>query len=343
VKNLSTEEIHGIEAQILLSNTYHLYLKPGEKLIEKFGGLHKFMNWDKPILTDSGGYQVFSLAGNKGGKDKLVKITDDGVHFTSHLDGSKHFFKPETSIQIQQRLGVDIMMAFDVCPPLPSSDEVVLDAVEKTTQWAERCKKEWKKGKYGKKWQMLFGIVQGGTNKELRIKSAQELSNLDFSGYAVGGLAVGEARNDMFNVLDYITEYLPEEKPRYLMGVGKPEEIVYAVSKGIDMFDCVIPTREARHGRLYMFCNKKDEGSIHLFGKIYYKTINVGNMKYTTDKKIINKKSKNNLLKTLTFGYLHHLLKTKEGLGYRIATIQNLEFYLELMSEIREGIDKSEI
>ncbi len=340
VKNLSTEELKTAGAQIVLSNTYHLYLKPGEVLVESFGGLHKYMNWKGPILTDSGGYQVFSLAGNKSKRQKLVKIIKRGVEFRSHIDGSKHFFTPQKSIQIQQRLGVDIMMAFDVCPPLPSTDAQMREAISLTAQWARLCKKEWKEGKYAQRGQMLFGIIQGGTSKERRIESAQSLVSLDFSGYAVGGLAVGEARSDMYDVLSYITEYMPVSKPRYLMGVGKPEEIVYAVSQGVDMFDCVIPSREARHGRLYIFCSKNTRGAIHLFGNVYYRTLNVSNTENKKNKTSINKASRQTLLKQHSLGYLHHLLKTEEGLGYRLATLQNIEFYLELMRKIRTEISR---
>ena len=340
VKNISVDELEKMGSEIILSNTYHLYLKPGEALIKKNGGLNKYMGWDKPILTDSGGYQVFSLAGNKASKDKLVKIYDDGVKFRSHLDGSSHYFTPEKSIQIQQDLGIDIMMAFDVCPPLPGTPEEVLKAVELTSVWAKRCIKQWKKKNNGQK---LFGIVQGGTDKELRLKSATELGALPFSGYAIGGLAVGESRDLMYQVLDYIGDHLPKDKPRYLMGVGKPEEIVTAVKSGVDMFDCVIPTREARHGRLYAFCNKKDQGAIHLFSNTYYRTINVLNSNMRESKVLINKKSKFQVLRESSFAYLNHLLKIEEGLGFRIATLNNLEFYISLMDFIRKEIKKGGI
>lgn len=343
VKNLSTDELKTAGAQIVLSNTYHLYLKPGEALIDSFGGLHAYMSWKRPILTDSGGYQVFSLAGNKSKRQNLVTISKRGVEFRSHIDGSKHFFTPQKSIQIQQRLGVDIMMAFDVCPPLPSTDKQMKEAISLTAQWAKLCKKEWKQGKYAQRGQMLFGIIQGGTSKERRIESAQSLVPLDFSGYAVGGLAVGEDRRDMYGVLSYITEYMPETKPRYLMGVGKPEEIVYAVSQGVDMFDCVIPSREARHGRLYLFCSKSARGAIHLFGNVYYRTLNVSNAEHKTNKTPINKSSRQTLLQQHSLGYLHHLLKTEEGLGYRLATLQNIEFYLELMRKIRTEIARGRL
>jgi queuine tRNA-ribosyltransferase len=343
VKNLSTEDMKDLQAQIILSNTYHMYLKPGEKHVAKMGGLHTFMQWDGPLLTDSGGYQVFSLAGNKGKKDTLVKISQKGVEFRSHLDGSKHFFTPEKSIQIQQQLGVDIMMAFDVCPPLPAPQSVIEEAILLTARWAEKCKKEWKRGKYGKRGQKLFGIVQGGTSIELRKKSAESLIPLDLSGYAIGGLAVGESREEMYEVLEYLPGMLPENKPRYLMGVGKPEEIVQAVKAGVDMFDCVIPTREARHGRLYVFCKKSDKGAIHLFGSLYYRTLNVSNAEHKDTKTPINAQSGISLLRKYSLGYLHHLYKTEEGLGYRLATLQNLDFYLTLMREIRNSIENNKL
>ncbi len=343
VKNISVGELEALGAEIILSNTYHLYLRPGEKLIAEFGGLHRYMGWQGPILTDSGGYQVFSLAGNKGKKENLVKISNRGVEFRSHLDGSKHFFTPQKSIQIQQQLGVDIMMAFDVCPPLPSTPAAIKEAIELTAVWAEKCKKEWKEGRYAKRGQQLFGIVQGGTDMDLRTESAQSLVPLNLSGYAIGGLAVGEPREEMYRVLSYLPEVLPADKPRYLMGVGKPEEIVEAVRHGVDMFDCVIPTREARHGRLYMFCSKRDDGAIHLFGTLYYRTHNVSNARYAHSKDPINKKSAHPLLMNHSLGYLHHLLRTEEGLGYRLATLQNIDFYLTLMRRLREAIEQGKL
>jgi queuine tRNA-ribosyltransferase len=338
VKFLSSEDLETLNASIILSNTYHLYLRPGDQLIKKFGGLHKFMAWPKPILTDSGGYQVFSLAGNKGKGEALVKISAQGVEFRSHIDGSKHFFTPEKSIQIQQNLGVDIMMNFDVCPPSKAPIAEIEKAVSMTTEWAARCYKQWQSVGASKKNQQLFAIVQGGTVKELRIKSAQELTKYNFSGFAIGGLAVGEARAEMYSVLKYITDYLPTDKPRYLMGVGKPEEIVTAVQQGVDMFDCVIPTREARHGRLYQFCTKATAGSIHLFGNVHYRTITITNAKFQSDKTPINKDSANKLLHVYSKAYLFHLLKIGEGLGLRLATLNNVEFYLGLMERIRKAI-----
>lgn len=343
VKQLSTDEVRELGAEIILANTYHLYLRPGHLQIKKMGGLNKFIDWKAPILTDSGGYQVFSLAGNKGQKENLVKITDDGVQFRSHIDGSKHFFKPETSIKIQQDLGVDIMMAFDVCPPSLATEEVIADAVEKTTKWGKRCIKQWKSSAKSKRTQKLFGIVQGGTDIKMRIKSAQELTALPFSGFAIGGLAVGEPREKMYEVLSYLTDYLPNDKPRYLMGVGRPEEIVTAVKNGVDMFDCVIPTREARHGRLYEFCSPSAKGAIKLFGKVAYRTINITNTIFSQDVAPINLTSGNKLLKTYTRTYLYHLMKIEEGLGMRLATLNNVEFYLKLMKAIRKAIEVGQL
>lgn len=333
VKNLSIEDMEALEAQILLSNTYHLYLQPGEQLIKESGGLHEFIEWQKPLLTDSGGYQVFSLAGNKGKGENLVKITDEGVEFRSHLDGLKHFMSPEDSIRIQQDFGVDIMMAFDECPAGSATKEEVAKAVHRTFEWAKRCKEQQSKGSSQ---QQLFGIVQGGVFEDLRDNSIEQLISLDFEGYALGGLAVGEARPDMFRILEHSVSKLPEDKPRYLMGVGKPEEIVKAVKEGIDMFDCVIPTREARHGRLYFF-NKdfKDKG----FGADdFYDQVEITTEKYKKDFSPINADSKIPLLRNHSKAYLRHLLKTEEGLGYRLATLNNLEFYLTLMKHIREEI-----
>jgi len=328
VKNLSTAELEDLNAEIILANTYHLYLQPGEKIIKKHGGLHKFMNWAKPILTDSGGYQVFSLA-------KMRKIRSEGVEFQSHLDGSKHFLTPEKSIQIQQDLGVDIMMALDICPPGDAHKKEIKEAVEITYQWAKRCKIQWlmKKNK-----QQLFGIIQGGIHKDLRDLSLQQIASLDFSGYALGGLAVGEKREEMYKILKYITPRMPENKPRYLMGLGRPEELVFAIKEGIDMFDCVIPTREARHGRLYQFCTQKEKGALKLFGSLAYKTFTLTNERFKADFKPINPNSNLDLLRRYTKAYLHHLFKTQEGLGLRLATLNNLEFYLDLMDKIKKAI-----
>jgi len=333
VKNVSTDELEDLGAEIILANTYHLYLQPGEKIIKAHGGLHNFLNWPKPILTDSGGYQVFSLS-------KIRKIKPEGVEFQSHLDGSKHLLTPEKSIEIQQDLGVDIMMALDVCPPGEAEFEAVREACDITFVWAKRCKDEWLKGN---KNQQLFGIIQGSVFKNLRDQSLEQITSLDFSGYALGGLAVGEPREKMYEILEYITPKLPEDKPRYLMGLGRPEEIVFAVKQGIDMFDCVIPTREARHGRLYQFCTQTEKGAILLFDNWAYKTLAATNEKYKEDFSAINSNSKVKLLKNHSKAYLHHLFKTNEGLGLRLATLNNLEFYLELMRKIREGIKRKEL
>ncbi|MBN1326141.1 tRNA guanosine(34) transglycosylase Tgt [Candidatus Falkowbacteria bacterium] len=333
VKNLSTYDLDELGTEIILANTYHLYLQPGEKLIKKAGGLHKYMNWFGPILTDSGGYQVFSLA-------KIRKIKQDGVEFQSHLDGSKHFLTPEKSIQIQQDLGIDIMMALDVCPPGDSNQKEIIKACDTTYEWAKKCFKAWQKTK---KKQQLFGIIQGGIYKKLRDQSLKQITSLDFSGYAIGGLAVGEDRKDMYKVLEYIAPKLPENKPRYLMGLGRPEELVFAIKQGIDMFDCVIPTREARHGRLYQFCTQREKGAIKLFDNLAYKTSIIKNEKNKLDFSPINNKSEVKLLRQYTKSYLHHLFKIQEGLGLRLATLNNLEFYLDLMRKIQSAIRQGKL
>lgn len=324
VKNLSVQELKILESQIILSNTYHLFLAPGSKLIKKAGGLHKFMDWSGPILTDSGGFQVFSLS-------KIRKIEENGVIFSDPTSGAKHLISPEISIQTQKDLGVDIAMAFDDVIGFPATKEKVKLAMERTSRWAERCLKT----RGAKKSPLLFGIVQGGIYKDLRIQSANELTAMNFDGFAVGGVAVGEPREKMKEILNWTIPILPENKPRYLMGLGRPEEIVQAVKQGIDMFDCVIPTREARHGRLYLM--KKGKG---LTGKgSFYETINITNAKYKTDLSSVN----NTNLKQYSKAYLHHLFKTNEPLGMRLATLNNLEFYLSLMIEIRKNIKKGTI
>ncbi len=324
VKNLEANELKALGAQIILSNTYHLMLAPGNDLIKKAGGLHKFINWDEPILTDSGGFQVFSLA-------NLRKVTEKGVNFSDPNSGKKYLLTPKTSIKIQQDLGVDIAMAFDVVVGYPATKEKVKEAANRTTRWAKLCKNQGKKSKK----QMLFGIVQGGIYKDLRLKSAKELVELNFDGYAVGGVAVGEPREKMKDILTWVIPHLPENKPRYLMGLGKPEEIVQAVKQGIDMFDCVIPTREARHGRLYLWSSK----NYKLTAKSFYHTINITNAKYRTDLSPINQTN----LKQYSKAYLHHLFKTNEPLGMRLATLNNLNFYLSLMSGIRQAIKKEKL
>jgi queuine tRNA-ribosyltransferase len=328
VKNLSTDELKALGAQIVLANTYHLYLQPGEKIIKQHGGIHRFMNWPGPILSDSGGYQVFSLA-------KIRKIKAEGVEFQSHLDGSKHLLSPEKSIQVQQDLGVDIMMALDICPPGNAPQAAVAEACDLTYEWLKRCQQEWSKKKNS---QLLFGIIQGSIYKKFRDQSLKQVTSLDLPGYALGGLAVGEPRDKMYKILQYIVPQMPCNKPRYLMGLGRPEEIVYAVRQGIDMFDCVIPTREARHGRLYQFCTQSQKGAIKLWNKVAYKTIIIKNEQWKNDLQPINKNSKIILLQKHSKSYLHHLFKMQEGLGLRLATLNNLEFYLALMSKIRRQI-----
>ncbi|OGF31919.1 tRNA guanosine(34) transglycosylase Tgt [Candidatus Falkowbacteria bacterium RIFOXYA2_FULL_35_8] len=337
VKALTYEDLEQLEAKIVLSNTYHLMLKPGNKLIKKAGGLHQFMNWSKPILTDSGGFQVFSL-------NKIRKITEDGVEFRSHIDGSKRFMRPEDSIQIQLDLGSDIIMALDECVELPAKKDYLEKSVELTTRWAERCKNYFEKktlqqpqGDKAK----LFGIVQGGLDKKLRIKSVHDLKTIGFDGYAIGGLSVGESEKEMYKTLDYITAELPEDKPRYLMGVGRPENIINAVKRGVDMFDCVIPTREARHGRLYLWSDatvRSPQPDIFNTPRSSYKQINIKAEKWSQDFSPINIDSRFPVLKKYSKAYLRHLFSLGEPLSIRLATLNNLEFYLDLMKKIRKSI-----
>lgn len=337
VKNLTTAEIKELGSPILLSNTYHLYLTPGMEVMKAAGGLHKFMDWPGAILTDSGGFQVFSLS-------KIRKILPSGVEFRSHLDGSKHLLTPKKVLEIQKIIGSDIAMILDVCPPSTASHEEVGEAVKMTTKWARMAEKEIKKQRgnflpFTKELalsdsrtgevrrgssQLHFAIIQGGVYQDLRLKSLAELTKLDFDGYAVGGLAVGESNQEMYQVLDYLAPEMPTDKPRYLMGVGTPENIIEAVRRGVDMFDCVIPTREARHGRLYC---RKGVG-------LDYETINITNSKFKNDFSPIN----NTNLKRYSKAYLHHLFKTGEPLAMRLATLSNLDFYLRLMESLRAAI-----
>jgi len=337
VKNLDSAELHSLGAQIILANTYHLLLAPGEKLVKKSGGLHQFMNWPRPILTDSGGFQVFSLA-------NLRKVTEKGVEFADPQSGKKYFLTPEKSIQIQKDLGVDIAMVLDEVIGYPATKNKVKEAMERTTRWAKRCKESSQPKAHSPK---LFGIIQGGIYKDLRLQSVKEITALNFDGYAIGGVAVDEPREKMKQILNWVMPHLPENKPRYLMGLGKPEEIVAAVKQGIDMFDCVIPTREARHGRLYLWKtknlelgtkNKQVQSSLFKV-QSFYKTINITNAKYKSDLSPIN----NTNLKQYSKAYLHHLLKTNEPLGMRLATLNNLNFYLSLMSEIRQAIKRGRL
>jgi queuine tRNA-ribosyltransferase len=344
VKALDSSDIKNLGAEIILSNTYHLYLQPGTKILKNFGGLHKFMNWSGPILTDSGGYQVFSLgSGKRENKDAgFVKITKDGVKFKSFLDGSEHFFTPESVQEIQDIIGSDIKMVLDVCSPHPCAKSQAEKDLELTHEWAKLALTKHKTQLTKHKKGLLFGIVQGSTYKDLRLKSAKFLSKLNFDGLAIGGLAVGEENQKMYEVLKYTVPELPKNKPRYLMGVGKPENIVEAVKQGIDMFDCVIPTREARHGRLYV----KTQNTISKTQKLnknFYKIVNINNSKFKDDTKPLDKNCSCELCQNYSVGYLAHLFKAGEPLALRLATLHNLKFYLDLMDEIRLQIAKGKL
>jgi queuine tRNA-ribosyltransferase len=311
VKAMTVDELKEIESQIILSNTYHLYLRPGHELIKKAGGLHRFMNWDKPILTDSGGFQVFSLG-------DLRKISEEGVEFRSHLDGSKHFISPEKAIEIQNALGSDIMMVFDECAPHPSDWKYVKSSLERTTRWAKRCKEAHKNTSS----QALFGIIQGGMYEDLRRQSAAELLELDFPGYAIGGLSVGEPKEMMYEVLDYTAPLMPKDKPRYLMGVGSPDCLIEGAIRGIDMFDCVLPTRIGRNGT-----------AMTSTGKVIIK-----NSKHTESFEPLDPECGCYTCRNYTRAYLRHLFKADEILGLRLLTLHNLYFLLKLMEEVREAI-----
>lgn len=320
VKTHSSNEIKDLPSSILLSNTYHLYLRPGTDILEQAGGLHSFMNWDGAILTDSGGFQIFSLEG-------LRKITDDGVTFQSHLDGSYHHFTPENIVDIQRSIGSDFMMMLDVCPPGDADYQTWIDALNTTTKWAKRGMQHYKNTEplYGHK-QNLLPIVQGGTDPELRKRSAGELVELDADAYAIGGLAVGEPKPDMLATTELTCALLPHEKSRYLMGVGTPADLVRCVARGVDMFDCVMPTRNARNGQLFTFDGK----------------VNIKNAKYKSDTSIIDSESHSEMSKIYSKSYLHHLFRTNEILGLRIATAHNLHFYIQLMKEMRIQIINGE-
>ncbi|BEP29128.1 tRNA guanosine(34) transglycosylase Tgt [Helicovermis profundi] len=311
VKAMLPEELKEIKAQIILSNTYHLFLRPGNELIKKAGGLHKFMNWDGPILTDSGGFQVFSLG-------PLRKITEEGVHFRSHIDGSKLFISPEIAVEIQNDLGSDIMMAFDECAPYPADEEYVKNSLERTTRWAKRCKEAHKNTEN----QALFGIIQGGMYEELRRQSAKEITDLDFPGYAIGGLSVGESKKLMYEVLNYTTPLMPENKPRYLMGVGSPDDLIEGVIRGVDMFDCVLPTRIARNGT-----------AMTSRGQVVIK-----NAKHREDFTPLDPECDCYTCRNYTKAYLRHLFKENEILSARLLTYHNLHFLLKLMEDVRESI-----
>lgn len=311
VKTMTPEEVKDLGAQIILSNTYHLFLRPGPEIIEKAGGLHKFMNWHGPILTDSGGFQVFSLSANR-------KITEEGVTFRSHIDGSKQFLSPEVSIDVQNSLGSDIIMAFDECAPYPATYEYIEHSMNRTTRWAKRCKDHHKNTDN----QALFGIVQGGMYKDLRKKSAEDLVAMDFPGYAVGGLSVGEPKDIMVDILDYTTDFLPEDKPRYLMGVGTPDYLFEAVEHGIDMADCVLPTRIARNGT-----------AMTSVGRVIAK-----NGKYKEDFTSLDENCDCYTCKNYTKAYIRHLFNVNEILAYRLLSIHNIYFLTKLMENIRNAI-----
>jgi queuine tRNA-ribosyltransferase len=312
VKSLTPEDLYACGAQIILGNTYHLYLRPGCDVIEKFNGLHKFMNWNHPILTDSGGFQVFSLA-------KLSKITEQGYSFQSHIDGSKHLLTPEKAVEIQTCLNSDILMCLDQCIAYPAEKKEVKEALELTTRWAERCKQAWMKTNQDNS---LFGIVQGGMFPELRKQSAESLLNLNFPGYAIGGLSVGEPKNLMYEMAEATLPLLPYEKPRYIMGVGTPEDLVELVSLGADMFDCVMPTRNARNGQLFT-----SKG-----------TINISNAQFRAKTEPPDSDCNCYTCRNYSLAYLRHLYMTRELLAYHLNTIHNIHYYLNLVKEMRQAI-----
>ena len=316
VKSMTPEEVKGLGAQIILSNTYHLYLRPGEKIVKEAGGLHKFMNWDKPILTDCGGFQVFSLS-------ELRTISEEGVEFRSHLDGSKHMFTPEKVMQIEEDLGADIIMSFDECCPYPSTYEYTKNSMERTTRWAVRCKETHKNVEQ----QGLFGIIQGGFFKDLRKQSAEDLIKLDFPGYAIGGISVGEPKGEFLDILRYTTPLMPQNKPRYLMGVGTPDYLIEAALAGIDMCDCVLPTRIARNGTAMTWNGK----------------VVIRNATYEKDFTPLDPECDCYTCKNYTRAYIRHLVKTKEILGTRLLSTHNLYFLTKLMERVRIEIENDNL
>ena len=316
---VSTEDLRAIGTQVELSNTYHLHVRPGDEIVRKLGGLHRFMNWDRPILTDSGGFQVFSLKG-------LRKIKEEGVYFQSHIDGHRIFMGPEESMQIQSNLGSTIAMAFDECAPYPSTREYMQRSVDRTTRWLERCRIRMQElnslPDTVNPHQMLFGINQGGTYEDIRIAHAKTIAAMDLDGYAVGGLAVGETHAEMYRILDEVVPWLPQEKPVYLMGVGTPANILEGVARGVDFFDCVYPSRNGRHGHVYTA-----HGKLNLF-----------NAKYELDDHPIEEGCRCPACRNYSRAYIRHLLKAKEMLGMRLCVLHNLWFYNHLMEEIRAAI-----
>ena len=317
---VAAEDLKTIKTQVELSNTYHLHVRPGDKIVKKLGGLHKFMNWDRPILTDSGGFQVFSLAG-------LRKIKEEGVYFNSHVDGRKIFMGPEESMQIQSNLASTIAMAFDECPSSVASRQYIENSVARTTRWLERCKKEMNRlnglEDTINKNQLLFGINQGGIYADIRIEQAKAIADMDLDGYAIGGLAVGESHEEMYRIIESVEPHLPKDKPIYLMGVGTPANILEAVERGVDFFDCVYPSRNGRHGHVYT-----NAGKLNLF-----------NAKYETDSRPIEEGCECPACKYHSRAYIRHLLKAKEMLGMRLCVLHNLYFYNTMMEEIRYAIE----
>ena len=318
---VSTEDLEEIGTQVELSNTYHLHVSPGDEVVKKMGGLHKFMSWNKPILTDSGGFQVFSLAG-------LRKIKEEGVCFNSHIDGRKIFMGPEESMQIQSNLASTIAMAFDECPPSLADRKYVQDSVDRTVRWLKRCKTEMDRLNSLEdtinKNQLLFGINQGAIFEDIRIEHAKQITELDLPGYAIGGLAVGESHEEMYRIIEAVIPYLPVEKPTYLMGVGTPANILEAVERGVDFFDCVYPSRNGRHGHVYT-----NHGKLNLF-----------NAKYELDEDPIEEGCQCPACRRYSRAYIRHLLKAKEMLGMRLCVLHNLYFYNHMMEEIREAIEQ---
>ena len=318
---VSTEDLRGIGTQVELSNTYHLHVRPGDKIVKKLGGLHKFMNWDRPILTDSGGFQVFSLA-------SLRKIKEEGVYFQSHIDGRKIFMGPEESMQIQSNLASTIAMAFDECPSSVADRGYVQASVDRTTRWLKRCKVEMDRLNSLEdtinRRQMLFGINQGAIYDDIRVEHAKQIAELNLDGYAIGGLAVGETHEEMYRIIESTVPYLPEDKPIYLMGVGTPINILEAVDRGVDFFDCVYPSRNGRHGHVYT-----NDGKLNLF-----------NARYELDERPIEEECQCPACRSYSRAYIRHLLKAKEMLGMRLCVLHNLYFYNHMMEEIRDAIDE---
>lgn len=342
-KFVSSSDIAKLPTKIVLSNTYHLMLRPGVATIKHLGGLHKFMAWPQAILTDSGGFQVFSLAkGRNANGESLVKLSEKGVEFKSYVDGAKYFLSPEGSLDIQRTLGVDIAVCLDECVALPATQEYIAKSVALTSRWAKRTKEHWSKLKGDKP--LLFAVIQGGLDRDLRLQSLADLVSTDFDGYNIGGLSVGESSDEMYQVLDYLAPAMPAHKPRYLMGVGYPENILEAVKRGVDMFDCVIPTREGRHARLFLFKSSSADkitralNSRRAVKPDFYELANFNNAKWSQDKRPINPDSVYPELRDYSRAYLAYLFKIDEPLAQRLASLNNLEFYLNFMKLIRQAL-----